>query len=218
MRLFVGLAGRSVWKHHHVYLSTCMFTLAKEAGSLLSQDAEFNCGVLRRVSIRQVTLFNLAHCDCMWRRVYPRGLSFECGGECLCSFGISGIGWKVFFLRNSTQHSKHSIRSRCVCSCMYGNSTPPSPSHHNKTPSSRLSPIFISPLLSRYLFHNLCSECQGKMERSLLASLLCVWALSSLSAASGERVCVCGCLRKKKMKGLWEAFQVDCFFKWFDNE
>ncbi|XP_058603027.1 beta-2-glycoprotein 1-like isoform X4 [Onychostoma macrolepis] len=28
------------------------------------------------------------------------------------------------------------------------------------------------------------SECQGKMERSLLVSLLCVWALSSLSAAS----------------------------------
>ncbi|XP_058603023.1 beta-2-glycoprotein 1-like isoform X2 [Onychostoma macrolepis] len=94
------------------------------------------------------------------------------------------LGERSFFLRNSTQHSKHSIQSRCVCSCMYSDSTPPSPSHHHKTPSSRLSPIFISPLLSRYLFQNLCSECQGKMERSLLVSLLCVWALSSLSAAS----------------------------------
>lgn len=76
--------------------------------------------------------------------------------------------------------------------------TPPSPSHHHNTPSSRLSPIFISPLLSRYLFHNLCSKCQGKMERSLLVSLLCVWALSSLSAASGEHVCVRGCLKENE--------------------
>lgn len=68
-----------------------------------------------------------------------------CGGECLRSFGINGIGWKVFFLRNSTKHSKNSIRSRCVCSCMYGDFTPPLPSHHHKTPSSRLFPHLYIP-------------------------------------------------------------------------
>lgn len=85
-----------------------------------------------------------------------------------------------------------------MCVCMYGSSTPPSPSHHHNTPSSRLSPIFIFPLLSHYLFHNIYSKCQGKMERSLLVSLLCVWALSSLAAASGERVSVCGWLRENE--------------------
>ncbi len=36
------------------------------------------------------------------------------------------------------------------------------------------------------------------MERSLLVSLLCVWALGSLSAASGE--CLCAWVSEKKLR------------------
>lgn len=200
MWLFVGLAGRSVWKRHRVYLSKCVFTVVKGSRFFAVLGCWVQLWCVEK-SLYQTghcaTVFSSARCVCMWRRVYPWGLSFDVGVSVCAHLASMELGERSFFLRNSTQHSKHSIRSRCVCSCMYSNSTPPSPSHHHKTPSSRLSPIFISPLLSRYLFQNLCSECQRKMERSLLVSLLCVWALSSLSAASGECVCVRGCLRKK---------------------
>jgi len=142
-----------------------------------------------------VTVFDLALCVCMWRRVNPRGLSFDVGVSVRALLASMELGERSFFLWNSVFKTLNTIQ---MCVCMCGSSTPPSPSHHHNTPSSRLSPIFIFPLLSHYLFHNLYSKCQGKMERSLLVFLLCVWALSSLAAASGECVSVRGWLKENE--------------------
>lgn len=139
-----------------------------------------------------------------------------CGGKCSSSFGINGIGWKVFFLRNSTQYSKQSIRSRCVCACT---AAPLLPRHHTITipPPPDSPPSLYSPF---YLTTSFITSTVSVRERwsDLCLCLFCVCGPSAawLQHQVSVLVCVGGW---EKMKGLWMAFHVKpFFFKWFVNE
>ncbi len=56
-------------------------------------------------------------CVCMWRRVYPWGLSFDVGVSVCAHLASMELGERSFFLRNSTQHSKQYDPDVCVLAC-----------------------------------------------------------------------------------------------------
>lgn len=136
-----------------------------------------------------VTVFDLALYVCMWRRVYPRGLSLDVGVSVRALLASMKLGERSFFLRNSTQYSKHSIRSRCVCACT---AAPLLPHHHTitKPPPPDFPPSLYFPF---YLTTSFIISTVSVRERwsDLCLCLFCVCGPSAAWLQHQVSVLVC---------------------------
>ncbi len=133
-------------------------------------------------------------CVCMWRRVYPWGLSFDVGVSVCAHLASMELGERSFFLLEFYPAFK-TIRSRCVCSCMYSESTPPS--HHTITkPPPPDSPPSLYPLSCLATSFKTSAVSVRERWSDLCLCLFCVCGPSAACLQLQVSVCVRGCLRK----------------------